>query len=40
MEGTHPPLLNLLCNTEKPEEKKTWDCIKTPKINFMEVFIF
>lgn len=31
MEGKQPLLLTLLCNTEKPE-KKTWDCIKTPKI--------
>lgn len=32
MEGKHPPLLTLLCSTEKPEKKKTWGCIKTPKI--------
>lgn len=31
MEGKQPLLLTLLCNTEKPE-KKTWDCIKTPKM--------
>lgn len=31
-EGKHPPHLTSLCSTEKPEKKKTWGCIKTPKI--------